>query len=246
MLAMDRDDIVKTLFEGRQPVSNSWLPPAHYGYLTDAPKVTRDLTAAGKLLDDAGWKLDGSAESVRKNDKGEPLVLTLMTTAGNKMRADVMQMLQAQLADAGIKLKLEVQQAQTFFGETTQKRKFQLAMYAWIFGPLSDGSSFWTSEAVPSEANGWQGQNYCGLLDDEITRLDRSIPLTLAESDRAKLFQAEQRRWLALLPAIPLYFRTDVTTTHKDMLNWRPTGTLTPISWNSHEWAYKAMTPVAE
>src|SRR3546814_16243213 len=53
----------------------------------------RDEKKAAALLEEAGWTAKG--RGIRVNAKGEPLVLELMTTAGNKNREQVQQVLKS-------------------------------------------------------------------------------------------------------------------------------------------------------
>jgi peptide/nickel transport system substrate-binding protein len=237
LYAIDREKMVQTLFEGKQEVAHSWLPPRHYGYYADVKKYPYDLEKARKLLEEAGWK--EGPDGIRINEKGEKLSLTIMTTAGNKIRERVEEILQADWKKAGIDLEIKNQPAKVFFGETVRYRKFpHLAMYAWIIGPTSDGESLWTIKNIPSPENNWQGQNQGGFRHPEIDRIDNLVPKTLDEKERKALLAQEQQIWAEELPSLPLYFRMDVSATRKDLHNWLVTGTDTPVTWNAEQWYF--------
>jgi len=237
LYAMDREKIVKTLFEGKQEVADSWLPPHHYGHYAEVKKYPYDPEKARKLLEDAGWK--EGPDGVRVNEQGEKLQLTIMTTAGNKIRERVEEIIQADWKNVGIELEIKNQPAKVFFGETTRYRKFpHLAMYAWIIGPTADGESLWTIKNIPSAENNWQGQNTGGFRHPEMDRIDNLVPKTLDEKERRHLLIQEQQIWAEELPALPLYFRADVSATRKDLVNWLITGTDTPVTWNVERWYF--------
>ena len=73
---------------------------------------------------------------MRHNAAGEPLTLELMSTAGNRTRELVEQVLQSQWQRLGIDVRIRNEPARVFFGETVAKRKFNaMAMFAWISSP---------------------------------------------------------------------------------------------------------------
>jgi peptide/nickel transport system substrate-binding protein len=237
LYGMDRENIVKILFEGRQEVAHSWLPPRHYGHYADVKKYPYDLEKARKLLEEAGWK--EGPDGVRINDQGEKLSLTIMTTAGNKVRERVEEIIQAEWKKIGIELEIKNQPAKVFFGETVRRRKYpHLAMYAWIISPVSDGESLWTIKNIPSAENNWQGQNSGGFKHLEMDQIDNLVPKTLDEKERRALLIQEQQIWAEELASLPLYFRADVSATRKDLVNWFITGTETPVTWNAERWHF--------
>lgn len=237
LYATNREGIVKALFEGKQQVAHSWLPPQHYGYNPGVKKYPYDPGRARGLLEEAGWK--PGPDGVRRNRAGVALRLVLMTTAGDKVREKIQQILRSDWRKVGVELTLRNQPAKVFFGETVRYRKFpHLAMYAWLLNPASDGEAMWTKENIPSEKNNWQGQNNPGFVHEEITRIDHLIPVTLDERERIRLFHREQEIWTEELPSLPLYFRVDVSATRPDFRGWRPTGTDTPVTWNAEAWHF--------
>ncbi|MGE3855105.1 MAG: peptide ABC transporter substrate-binding protein, partial [Planctomycetota bacterium] len=237
LFGMDRESISQSLFEGKQPVAHSWVPPLHPCFNPDAPRYNYDAERAGKLLDDAGWKL-ADGDSVRRNAAGDRLTITLSTTSGNRVREKVSEIIQQQWKKIGIDLKIDQVIPDTFFGAAgpLTRGTYQLGMYAWLFNSTSDGT-LWTSGQIPTEANGWQGQNYPRMQNADIDRIDNLIPITLDPEARRKLFLEEQVLWSQNLPSLPLYYRTDTSITRDDFLGWRPTRGGAYVCWKSTDWA---------
>ena len=237
LYAANRQMMNDVLFQGKQKVAHSWLPEKHYGYHSNIREYAYDLEKAEKLLEEAGWIK--SPSGIRVNNRGDTLTLTIMTTADNKTREQVEQILQADWKKIGVDLQIENQPAKVFFGDTMKKRKFKhLAMYAWINSPLSDCESGWTSKNIPSEKNNWQGQNNPGWVNPTSDELCSTIPVTLSEAKRKAMLQKQQEIWAEELPSLPLFFRTDASITHKDLQNWALTGNLQPVTWNAEEWTF--------
>ena len=131
MLGLDRQAMSEQLFQGRQPVADTKVSPLDWVYNDDVTHYSEDLEAAGALLDEAGWT--EIRNGIRHNAAGQPLQLELMTTAGNRTRELVEQVLQSQWRRLGIDVRIRNEPARVFFGQTLDERRFTgLAMFAWI------------------------------------------------------------------------------------------------------------------
>jgi peptide/nickel transport system substrate-binding protein len=148
---------------------------------------------------------------VRHNASGLPLTLELMTTAGNRTRELVQQVLQSQWRRLGIDVRIRNEPARVFFGQTTSKRRFSaMAMFAWISAPENVPRTTLHSEEIPTEANGWAGQNYPGFRNAEMDRLLDALERELDRERRRVMWRRVQQIYAEELPALPLYFRSDV------------------------------------
>ena len=205
---IDREAINRQLFEGRQPVAHTSINPLDWVYDQAVPTYGYDVDAAASLLDEAGWT--ELVEGVRHNDAGQALAIELMTTAGNRTRELVQQVLQSQWRELGIDVSIKNEPARVFFGETVSKRKFKgLAMFAWLSSPENVPRTTLHSEEIPSEANGWSGQNYTGYADPELDQLLDKLERELDREKRRLMWAKVQQIYATDLPAIPLYFRAD-------------------------------------
>ncbi len=205
---IDRKAMSEQLFEGRQPVAHSGVNPLDWVYFNEVPQYQEDLEAAAALLDEAGWT--EIRDGVRHNDADEPLALELMTTAGNRTRELVQQVLQSNWQRLGIEITIRNEPARVFFGETTVKGLFSgLAMFAWISSPESVPRSTLHSEEHPTEENNWAGQNYTGFANERVDELIDEIEVELDRERRAALWHELQTIYAQELPVIPLYFRAD-------------------------------------
>ncbi len=203
ILALDREAISQRLFAGRQPVADSSVSPLDWVHDPETPTYAFDPDAAKALLDEAGW--DRIENGVRRNAAGERLTLELMTTAGNRSRELVEQVLQSMWREVGIDVRIRNEPARVFFGETVTKRKFTgAAMFAWLSSPESVPRTTLRSDQVPSEANAWSGQNYTGFRNDEMDALIDRIEVELDRAARKTLWARLQRLYVEELPVIPL------------------------------------------
>jgi peptide/nickel transport system substrate-binding protein len=208
IMGLDREALCRELFEGRQQVANTSVNPLDWVYDDAVPQYHEDLAAAAALLDEAGW--DQLRDGVRHNAEGQSLTLELMTTAGNRTRELVEQVLQSQWRRLGIDVRIRNQPARVFFGETTSKRKFSaMAMFAWISAPENVPRTTLHSAEIPTAASGWSGQNYTGYRNPEMDQLIDAIEIELDRDKRKAMWHRLQEIYAEDLPALPLYFRAN-------------------------------------
>ena len=148
LLGLDREAISRSLFAGRQPVADSFVNPLDRGYSADDAALSPRPGAAAALLDEAGWHV-AIGGGLRGNAAGQPLSLELMTTAGNRTRELVQQVLQSQWRKIGVDVRLKNEPARVLFGETMPHRRFDMAMYAWISAPENVPRSTLHSDEIP-------------------------------------------------------------------------------------------------
>ena len=156
-----------------------------------------------------------------------------MSTAGNRSRELVEQVLQSYWRAVGIDVKIRNQPARVLFGETISKRKFTgLAMFAWLSAPESLPRSTLHSQSIPTRENNWSGQNYTGFKNQLMDQLIDSIEIELEKEKRKKLWGQLQRLYAEQLPAIPLYFRANSFIVPKWLKGIKPTGHMfTSTNW---------------
>ncbi len=223
ILALDRAALSQRLFAGRQPVAHSSVSPLDWVHEPETPTYAYRPEAAKALLDEAGWSR--IEDGIRYNAGGERLTLELMTTAGNRSRELVEQVLQSMWREVGIEARIRNEPARVFFGETVSKRKFTgAAMFAWLSSPETPPRSTLRSDQVPSEANAWAGQNYTGFRNPEMDALIDSIEVELDRPKRKALWARLQRLYAEELPVIPLYWRANAYVLPKWLSGLRPTG----------------------
>lgn len=224
LTAIDKEQLVKSFFDNRQPVSFHFMTNNDPWYTTDPKYITTykfSKRTAAKLLDEAGWK--EGADGYRYKD-GKKLSLVFMTTAGNKTREAVQVYLQSQWKSVGIEIIPKNEPGRVFFGETTKKRKFDMAMYAWVSAPESTPRSTLHSTSIPTEKNGWSGQNYPAWKNTKMDKLIDDMDLEFNSKKRLELAWEMQKLYTEDMPAIPLYYRADNAVIPKNLKNYNLTG----------------------
>lgn len=223
MHAIDRRAISDQLFGGKQPPAHKSVSPLDSVHSEDIRRYAHDPAKAAALLDEAGWT--EIKDGIRHNTAGVPLTLEFMTTAGNRTRELVQQVLQSQWKQVGIDVRIRNEPARVYFGETLNQRKHKaLAMFAWISSPENVPRTTLHSEEIPTGTNGWSGQNYTAYsnpeMDDLLDRIEREL-----DFDRRKALWARlQQIYAEDLPVLPLYWRANTYVLPKWLEGVRPTG----------------------
>jgi peptide/nickel transport system substrate-binding protein len=220
--AINREEMTKALFEGRQSAALHSIAPVDAWFTNDPKKIViypyskRDAT---KLLDEAGWKM--GPDGYRYKD-GKKLSLQFMTTAGNKTRETVQTMLQGQWKSVGVETIIKNEPARVFFSESTKKRNYGgMAMYAWVSSPESTPRSTFHSSNIPSEKNSWSGQNQPGWVNKKVDSLIDQLDVEFKPAKRKELSTQILKEYTNDVPVIPLYYRSEIAVIPTNLTGFR-------------------------
>ncbi len=227
--AIDRQKIVDEVMLGQvKPLNSILVPEQPQFYIPAWEKYTYDAAKATALLEEAGWK-KGSDGIYEKG--GKKLTLEWKTTAGNKGREKMGQILQAQLKEVGIELKLKFEEAQTFFGESTVKGNFVTGEWAWLAAPDPSVTTLFSGKSLPPN-----GQNYYRYKNDSVTQLCADSDAEIDLAKRAELVKAIQTQMAEDVPLIPLYQRLSLLAVKDVIKGPQNNATLEGVFWNMGEW----------
>jgi peptide/nickel transport system substrate-binding protein len=222
---LNREDLVKALFDGKQEVAVHNISPKDPWFTKDPKDVVLypySKREAGKLLDEAGWKM--GADGYRTKD-GKRLSLVFMTTAGNKLRELVQVYMQNQYKQLGVEIVTKNEPARVFFGETMRKRKYgAMAMFAWVSNPENSPKSTFHTSSIPNEKNGWSGQNFMNWSNKNADKLMEDLELEFNPKKRTEMVHQILKLYTEEVPVLPLYYRSDTTVIPKNLKNYKVTG----------------------
>lgn len=223
LYGIDRNAISQKLFEGKQPVADTQTSPLDPTYTDDVRKYAYDPKKAAELLDAAGFsELRGG---VRHTRDGERLSLEMTTTAGNRVRELVQQVLQSQWRQIGVEVRIRNEPPRVFSAETLNRRKISgMAMYAWYSSPENVPRTTLHSEEIPTAENGWRGQNYPAFRNAEMDATLEAMETELDAAKRQALAARMQQIYAEELPILPLYFRSEAYILPKWLKGIEPTG----------------------
>ncbi len=223
--AINRDELTKALFKGRQEPAIHNVAPIDPLFTKDPKEIfvyEYSKRKASQLLDEAGWKLE--KDGFRYKD-GKKLSLVFMTTAGNKTRETVQTMLQTQWKSAGVEVVIKNEPARVFFGETTKERKYgAMAMYAWMSTPDTSAKSTLHSSSIATKANSYSGQNYTGWVNKKVDAALDAFDVEFNKDKRKKLTYEILKAYTDEVPVIPLYYRSDIAVIPANLQGYKLPG----------------------
>ena len=190
--AIDREAIMRHLLGGAARPAAALLQPGHWAGNPVLQPPAYDPRQARALLQQAGF------------DDGDPLVLHFKTST-DPLRVRIATVIQQQLAEAGMDMKLSSYDWGTFYGDIKAGR-FQLYSLAWVGIKTPDIFRYaFHSDSLPPE-----GANRGRLKDPVVDRLIESAEQAESLDQQAQAWRRVQARLLEELPYVPLWYEDHV------------------------------------
>jgi peptide/nickel transport system substrate-binding protein len=225
LYGMNREQMNQRIFSGKQPVADTSVSPMDKVASDNIIKYRYDKDKAIALLEEAGWT--DIRDGIRHNAEGEPLKIEIMSTAGNKTRELLEQVIQGQLKEIGIDLRIRNEAPRVFFGQTTRERRFTgLALFAWVSAPENVPRSTLHSTEIPTAENNYSGQNYSTISMPELDAAIEAVEQTLTLEGRRPHWEKIQQIYADELPVLPLFWRPNTYIFPHWLKGARPTGHL--------------------
>ncbi len=208
--------------------------PLSWAFDPTVKPYPRDLGAARKQLDDAGWHAGPDGVRTRA---GKRLSVTLRTVAGVIPRQNAEVLIQQELHEVGFDVQILNAPANLLFasagaGGLLAKGNFDLAIYGWTQAPdPADDLQTIGPDRVPPG-----GSNYSFLRDPVIGRLQRAGTLVYERERRKPAYAALQRREHELVPFQTIVWRANINAVNEDFHGFRPAVAVTDF-WNPWEWS---------
>ncbi|NHI15702.1 TIGR04028 family ABC transporter substrate-binding protein [Microbacterium excoecariae] len=101
--AIDREEIVETLFTDSYPLATGALAESALGYVDTSEYYVHDVEEATRLLDEAGWEI--GSDGIREKD-GEKLALTFNEALPQPRSREVITLVREQLREVGVEVSL--------------------------------------------------------------------------------------------------------------------------------------------
>jgi peptide/nickel transport system substrate-binding protein len=180
----------------------------------------RNLTAANKLLDDAGW-VKGS-DGIRAKG-GTRLSVKLIYPSGNDNRRDTVLLASAMAKEAGIELVPTLIPTADYFGKYVLVSNFEMAIFAWV------GTNF----PIASSPNLYKvggAQNFGKIGSAAIDALFAKANNILDLKKRCELANQADKEVYKLVHSITLFQRNNVVGVPKNVANFGAFG-FTSIDW---------------
>ena len=150
--AINKDEIISGVLLGLGKPATGPYKPGSWAYNGNVKTYEYNPQKARELLAAAGW-LNTNNDGILEKD-GKPFVFELITNQGNETRQKCAEIIQRQLAEVGIKVKIRVLEWAAFVNDFITKRRFDTVILGWTIGLDPDVYDVWhSSKTAPEELN---------------------------------------------------------------------------------------------
>ncbi|MGA1843129.1 MAG: peptide-binding protein [bacterium] len=179
--AIDREGIIKGVLLGLGQVCTGPFPPESWAYNPDVRRYPYDPEQSKKLLAEAGWE-DHDGDGVLDKE-GVGFAFTLITNQGNEQRAKCAQIIQQNLKEIGVEVKINILEWQAFLHNFIDQRKFEAIILGWALSRDPDLYDIWhSSKTAPQEFN------FISYSNPEVDRLIIEGVRTFDIEDRKAIY----------------------------------------------------------
>lgn len=164
--AVNVPQMIKYILYGHGVQSTGIFTPQMWFFDSSVKPLSYDPEAAKKLLDEAGWKPGPDGIRVKN---GQRFSFTLLANNGNEVRRDIATLVQDDLKQVGIEVKVEIYEWAVLLKRFVNKGEFDAIVLGWGLGYDFDQYSIWhSSQTHPEELNfvGFSDQKVDHLLTD--------------------------------------------------------------------------------
>jgi peptide/nickel transport system substrate-binding protein len=242
-MCLDRGQVADSVLLGLSSVPASFVPDEYPLFNSDVKTYSFDVSAASALLEQAGWRdVDNDpatprqAWGVQNVPNGTPMKLTYLTTNAAQ-RLQVSTILADSLAQCGIRVNVEYLDQTALYAPGPDGllfgRGFDLAEFAMGSTGVEPPCEWFSSSAVPNEANHWVGTNVSGYSNPAFDAACQAAGQSLAdEPEHATAYRQAQSIFTEDLPVIPLYWRVKVAAARPEVCGFSLDPTAASALWN--------------
>jgi peptide/nickel transport system substrate-binding protein len=205
------------------------------GYQDNSGDVGKyDPQAAGRMLDEAGWKLEGT---VRKKN-GRTLDITCVIPAAVATSRQESELIQNMLGQVGVKLTINTVPSPDFFEKYVTPGQFDITLFSWIGTPfpISSTKSIYGKPVAGPKGELAIKQNYGRVGSDEI---DQLYDIATQELDRKKAIEDANRIDTLIwqeVHSLTIYQRPELWAVKKSLANMGALG-FADIVYQNVGWA---------
>jgi len=242
-MAVNVPQMIKYIIYGRGVQSTGIFTPQVWFFDPSVKPLPYDPAAARKLLDEAGWKV--GPDGIRVKD-GKRFSFTLLANNGNEVRRDIATLVQDDLKQVGIEVKVEIYEWAVLLKRFVNKGEFDAIVLGWGLGYDFDQYGIWhSSQTHPEELN------FIGYNNPEVDHLLTDLRQEYARPEIIRLAGKLQQAIYADQPYLFLFVPEGTSVMWKGSYRIRRPGpspgewidspvTMTKAGWSyDMEWFYR-------
>jgi len=191
-MAVDVEQIIRYLLYGEGEQVSGPYPRTTPWYDPEVGSLPFDPAAAGRLLDEAGWRV--GEDGIRAKD-GQRLAFTLITNHGNAQRKAIGTIVQDQWRKIGVDCAFQLFEWAVFLKDFINPGRFDACILGWSMGNDFDLYQLWhSSQTHPQQLN------FVGYANPEADALIEQLRRTYDEPTQTRLARRLHARIAADAP----------------------------------------------
>src|SRR5215831_7608482 len=193
--AIDADEIIKTVLDGKAQRVATMLPSMHFGFDPSLKPIKQDVQKTKKLLADAGFP--------------NGVDIAFNGPQGRYVRdKEVAEAVAGQLSKAGIRTTLKTFEFVSYLNNMVYVHK---AGPVWLIGwghPTMDAEAIYVPLfKSPNIFVNWHNEDFNGMVEEAQSQMD--------EKKRLAQYHRINKLWIEEVPAVPLYQQIDLYGANK-------------------------------
>jgi peptide/nickel transport system substrate-binding protein len=207
-MAINREQIVEALRYGYGEVGRSPVTPVHFSFDRTDPEtlLPYDTAGARRLLTEAGWT--PGPDGILRNAEGTQFRFELITNAGNDVRRDITEIVQAQLRPLGIVVEPRLIEFTTMIStlqgsldaQGRRQRDFQAVVGGWVVYFRHDDADILACRNLDGP------YQYVGYCNPQVDALMDTLGVMMDREAARPLWKEYQRLLVQDSPYTILYY----------------------------------------
>lgn len=190
-------------------VDNFVYMPGQDGYEDSFGGLEYDPEAAGALLDEAGWVLEGD----KRTKDGETLDFSIIIPADTKSNSDRARQVQTNLNALGMNVELQTVPSDAYFDDYILPKQFDAVTFSWVGSQYPESSS--ANLVYPVDS----GQNFTNFADDRIGPVNEQLKAAFDIEERHQLANELSTIIAESFVLIPFYATPNIVGVKTGLVN---------------------------
>lgn len=174
--AINKEEIISGVLLGLGKPATGPYKPGTWAYNENVKTYSYNPQKARELLRAAGWTKTNNDGFLEKD--GLPFTFELITNQGNETRQKCAEIIQRQLKEVGIDVKIRILEWAAFINDFISKRRFEAVILGWTIPLDPDAYDVWhSSKTAPEELNfiSYKNPEVDALLEKARSTFDQKL-----------------------------------------------------------------------
>ncbi len=174
--AINKEEIISGVLLGLGKPATGPYKPGTWAYNENVKTYSYNPQKARELLRAAGWTKTNNDGFLEKD--GRPFTFELVTNQGNETRQKCAEIIQRQLKEVGIDVKIRILEWAAFINDFISKRRFEAVILGWTIPLDPDAYDVWhSSKTAPEELNfiSYKNPEVDALLEKARSTFDQKL-----------------------------------------------------------------------